>query len=208
MSWLTIFAAAMGALEAIVVVYLRELYYPGGFEFPVVLASTRIAVTEIVREAATLAMLLAVAVLTGRGAFDRFAVFAYLFGTWDITYYICLLLFLGWPASLLKWDVLFLIPVPWLAPVIYPVIVSAGLITLFTIHEILRGRGRVMKLSLAAWLTAAAGAAAVVLSFCWNWKVVVESRVPSHFPLWLFAAGLLACSAPFVLAAVKAFRKP
>jgi hypothetical protein len=207
-SWLTIFAAAMGVLEAIVVIYLRELYYPGGFKFPVVLVSTRIAVTEIAREAATLAMLLAVAVLAGRGAFDRFAVFAYLFGIWDIIYYIFLHLFLGWPSSLLEWDVLFLIPLPWLAPVIYPVIVSVGLITMFAVHEILKGRGRGMQLSLAAWLTASAGAGVVVLSFCWNWRAVVESRTPSDFPVWLFAGGLLACSLPFVLAALKALRNP
>jgi hypothetical protein len=153
-------------------------------------------------------MLLAVAVLAGRGRFDSFAVFAFLFGVWDIIYYIGLLLFLGWPASPLEWDLLFLIPVPWLAPVIYPVIVSAALITMFIAHEILQMKGRAMKLSLAAWLTASAGAAAVVLSFCWNWRVVVESRVPSHFPVWLFAAGLLACSLPVALAAVRALRSP
>ena len=29
--WLAVFAVAMGFLEGIVVVYLRELYYPDGF---------------------------------------------------------------------------------------------------------------------------------------------------------------------------------
>jgi hypothetical protein len=206
-SWLTLFAAAMGLLEAIVVVYLRGLYYPGGFQFPVVLVSTRIAVTETIREAATLAMLLAVAMLAGRSGFDRFAVFAYLFGAWDIVYYVGLRLFLDWPASLLEWDVLFLIPVPWLAPVIYPVIVSSGLIVLFVLHEILQGRGKELGLSLPEWLTAFTGAAAVVLSFCWNWRAVVEGRVPAHFPVWLFAGGLFVCSLPFVRAAVKALRR-
>ncbi|MCK7540484.1 MAG: hypothetical protein MZV63_61130 [Marinilabiliales bacterium] len=32
--WLAVFAVAMGFLEGIVVVYLRELYYPEGFDFP------------------------------------------------------------------------------------------------------------------------------------------------------------------------------
>ena len=31
---LIIFAVSMGFLEAIVVVYIRELYYPDGFRFP------------------------------------------------------------------------------------------------------------------------------------------------------------------------------
>ena len=31
---LTLFSIAMGLLEAVVVMYLRELYYPAGFAFP------------------------------------------------------------------------------------------------------------------------------------------------------------------------------
>ena len=61
--WLTVFAVAMGFLEAAVVVYLRELYYPGGFEFPIVQITPKIVVVEIVREFTTLVMLFAVAAL-------------------------------------------------------------------------------------------------------------------------------------------------
>ena len=61
--WLTLFAVAFGFLEAGVVVYLRELYYPAGFRFPVVIVPDRIAVMELVRELTTVLMLLAVALL-------------------------------------------------------------------------------------------------------------------------------------------------
>ena len=32
----TIFAIAMAFLEAVVVIYLRKIYYPNGFDFPLV----------------------------------------------------------------------------------------------------------------------------------------------------------------------------
>ena len=34
--WMTVFFAAMAFLESAVVVYLRALYYPEGFDFPLV----------------------------------------------------------------------------------------------------------------------------------------------------------------------------
>ena len=60
-------------------------------------------------------MLATVGSAAGRTAVGKFAFFLFLFGVWDIFYYIWLKVFLHWPASLLTWDVLFLIPVPWVA---------------------------------------------------------------------------------------------
>ena len=99
-AWLVVFAVAMGFLEAAVVVYLRELYYPDGFRFPFVPLPERILWTELARELTTLIMLLAVAMLAGKNRLDRFFVFGFLFGVWDIVYYVGLRLFLGWPESL------------------------------------------------------------------------------------------------------------
>jgi hypothetical protein len=197
----------MGVLEAIVVVYLRELYYPDGFRFPVILVPTRIAVIELIREAATLIMLCAAAMLGGRNSFDRFALFAYLFGTWDIVYYAALKAFLDWPASLFEWDLLFLIPVPWLAPVLCPVIVSCFLIALFGINEFLTAGDGKLRLSLSEWLVASAGGLLVIISFCWNWRVVVEERIPVDFPAGLFTAGLMIGAAPFARAILRAIRR-
>ena len=80
------------------------------------------------REAATLVMLLGVAMLAGTDRWDRIALFCIAFGVWDIAYYVWLWVFLRWPPSLLTWDVLFLIPVPWVGPVVAPVIVSVVMI--------------------------------------------------------------------------------
>jgi len=199
--WLTVFAVAMGWLEAAVVVYLRQLYYPGGFEFPLIIIPQQIAVVELVRELTTLLMLLSVAVLVGRDRHDRFFVFGYLFGVWDIVYYFGLWAFRGWPASPLTWDVLFLIPVPWLGPVIYPMLVSCLLIGGYLLHEALRRRGRAIALTPVEWSVASVGAVTIVVAFCWNWRVVEQSVAPDRFPLALFVAGLLAGTAPFIRAA-------
>src|SRR5262245_43067523 len=103
----------MGWLEAAVVVYLRALYYPGGFEFPLAPMPGATLVVEIGREVATLAMILAVAVVAGTSAWDRFLNFAYVFGIWDLVYYAGLRAALGWPQTLTTPDILFLIPLPW-----------------------------------------------------------------------------------------------
>jgi hypothetical protein len=202
-AWLTLFAVTFGFLEAGVVVYLRELYYPGGFRFPIVIIPDRVAIVELVRETTTLLMLLAVAVLAGRNRIDRFFVFAYLFGVWDIVYYVGLKAFLDWPASLLTWDVLFLIPVAWLGPVLYPVLVSLLLIGGFLVHDALDRRGRVLRLTTAEWIVAWAGALTVVVAFCWNWRAVPRGETPESFPIAIFVAGVVAGVAPFA----RAFRR-
>lgn len=198
--WLALFGVSFGVLEAAVVVYLRELYYPDGFGFPLVLIDERIAVVELVRELSTLLMLLGVACAAARAGMDRFFVFGFLFGVWDIVYYVGLWAFLGWPPSIMTWDVLFLIPVPWLGPVIYPVVVSLFLIAGFAVHERLRARGATLRLTPGEWAVACAGAIVVVVAFCWNWRVVAAGTVPEGFPTWMFAAGLSAGVAPFVRA--------
>jgi hypothetical protein len=204
--WLSAFAIAMGLLEAVVVVYLRELLYPQGFAFPLVPIPARIAVAEIVREAMTIVMLVAVAALAGRDAIDRFFVFAFLFGVWDLAYYGGLYGALGWPPSLLTWDVLFLIPVPWTGPVLYPAVVSTALTLGFVAHEILRARGRRTAPTTVEWLVAGLGCCVLVASFCAEFRVAAEGGVPESFPVWLFAAGLLLGVAPLARAMLRALR--
>ena len=50
------------------------------------------------------------------------------FGAWDLSFYASLKVLIGWPASLMTWDLLFLIPVPWVGPVLAPSIVSITLV--------------------------------------------------------------------------------
>jgi hypothetical protein len=138
-----IFAASFGFLEAVVVVYLRAAVgllpgYQGTLsdiirmsgqyyvqsqsisQFPQSLLTL-----EFLREAATILMLLTVALLTSSNSRARAAVFLWTFDLWETIYYAGLWATVRWPLSLRDPDVLFLIPVPWLAPVWFPLLVSA-----------------------------------------------------------------------------------
>ncbi len=135
---LALFAAAMGWLEGVVVVYIRGLI--GMAHGPVVPAPEEVTQrfarlpwllpTEQSREVATLVMLAAVAWLSADRLRARLGAFLTIFGVWDIVYYLALYAMLRWPPSLTTVDVLFLIPpgVWWNQPVWLPVAVSAGMI--------------------------------------------------------------------------------
>ena len=189
--WVCVYALSMALVEAAVVVYLRALH-PGPAPVSVLLTviPDRLVAIEIGREAATLVMLLAVAVLAGRDRWERFLYFALAFGGWDIGYYGWLWVLIGWPPTLLTWDVLFLIPVPWLAPVLAPLIVSVGLVTgswwLLGAHA----RGRRLPIPWWLWLVAGTGAALVLLSFTLDYRYVLLRADPPTFRWWLFGCGV------------------
>ncbi len=124
--YLAIFAVAMGYLEAVVVVYLRQIFPLIQFspiEIQPLLASPLYFI-EQTREAVTIIMLAFLSLAAGKTNRQRAAYFLWCFGIWDIFYYLGLFIFLRWPDSLLTLDVLFLIPVPWIAPAIVPVRIS------------------------------------------------------------------------------------
>src|SRR5216684_5809191 len=138
-----VFAASFGFLEAVVVVYLRAAVgllpgYQGTLsdvvrmsgEFYVQSQSISqfpksLLTLELLREAATILMLLSVAFLTSSKSRARAAVFLWTFALWDAVYYAGLWATVRWPLSLRDPDVLFLIPVPWISPVWFPLLVSA-----------------------------------------------------------------------------------
>jgi hypothetical protein len=139
---LALFGASFGFVEAAVVVYLRaaaglsaqdigttsilplpETYQEAVSSLAQIPQSLR--TIEAFREAATMIMLGSVALLAGARAKERWGCFLFAFAAWDITYYVGLWATLRWPSSLKDYDVLFLIPVPWVAQVWFPVLVSA-----------------------------------------------------------------------------------
>ena len=58
--YVAIFAMAMAFLETAVVIYLRKIYYPEGFVFPLQPIGQDIIITELFRELATMLMLLSI----------------------------------------------------------------------------------------------------------------------------------------------------
>lgn len=171
--WLLVFSAAMGFLEAIVVVYLRELFYPRGFGFPLVPIPADLLGAEIIREAATLVMLISLAAASKRGMYPRLANFLFAFGAWDVFYYAGLKAFLGWPPSLLTWDVLFLIPVGWLAPVLAPLINALTMAAMGLLIMCLMRRRGMVRAGAAAWVLILAGAGVIFVTYTWDYGALV-----------------------------------
>jgi hypothetical protein len=208
--WITIFAISMGFLESAVVVYLREILYPEGFRFPLSPIPASLAVTELFREAATMVMLVSIGVLAGRRFSTGFAWFIYTFAIWDIFYYVFLWLLLGWPETLLTWDVLFLIPTTWTGPVIAPVLLSLTMILLAVLIVVHARRGRETRLLPAEWGGLVLGSLVLIFGFVLDYSQhmlthftltgmldvknpevleVATRYIPLRFPWWIFGTG-------------------
>lgn len=199
---LFLFGISFGYVEAAVVVYLRAIYdpvrehlHPGRKPhdlFPLIspqqLADAgpenprRLAI-EIGREAATMAMLAGIALACGRTFYESVAAFA--FGVWDIAFYGFLRVMIHWPDSLSTWDILFLIPLPWIGPVWAPVLVASTMIVCGLIA--LRRGG--LPIPGRSWLGIAGGAAVIVLAFVWDFRNIAAGGLPNRFHWPLFFAG-------------------
>ena len=220
--WLTVFSIAMGFLETSVVVYLRKLYYPEGFNFPLVPVTRDIATTEFFREIATIIMLIGAGVMAGKNAIQRFVFFLFSFAIWDIFYYVFLKVLLNWPESLFTWDILFLVPVPWVGPIIAPCIVSLSMIVLTLVVVYFQEKGKYVHITFMEWLLFIFGSITAIVSFMWDYIIYVanygadkgvwtlssnknmfdevKNYVPQHFNWWLFWFGQgIICIAIFMI---------
>lgn len=176
---LTLFSIAMGFLESSVVIYLRELYYPDGFRFPLVPIPHNIALIEFLREAATLVMLITIGILTGKNTAQRFGFFLFCFAVWDIFYYIFLKLFLNWPESLFTPDILFLIPVPWVGPVIAPCIASLTMIVLTVMVVYYEEKKVTTAIKRLEWALLISGSLLMIGSFTRDYFVYLSNQTNS-----------------------------
>jgi hypothetical protein len=182
-TWLALFSIAMGFLETSVVVYLRLIYYPSGFAFPLVPISPDVAQTEFWREAATMIMLVGAGILAGKNGPQRFVFFLFCFAVWDIFYYVFLYVLLGWPQSLFTWDILFLIPVPWVGPVLCPCLVSLSMIALMIVTVYWQQHGKSGKLDWREGIILLTGCAIILLSFMWDYIQFVQQH-PTGKSIW------------------------
>jgi hypothetical protein len=152
------FAAGMAWVEAACVYYLRVLvdrvepYQRDPLPIRGVLGEV-----ELVREGATLLMLAMTGMLAGRSWRARLSYASIAFGFWDILYYVFLRIISGWPNSLLNWDILFLLPLPWWGPVLAPVCIAVLMIVWGTVVTQGRGRFPATGLPWASWGLSLAG---------------------------------------------------
>ena len=196
--WLIVWGVVFGYMEAAVVVYLREIYYPEGFTFPLVMIENRILLTEVLREAATLLIIWATVTLAYKRLQSRFAAFFLLFGVWDIFYYIFLKLLLDWPESIHTWDILFLIPAAWVGPVWAPLLVSIGFIYAGTTILFHNHQNSFFHLNRRFILLELFSALLIILSFMIHGSTILEEDTPIHFPWTLFLTGFLIGLAVFL----------
>jgi len=204
--WLivVIYAMAMAWVESAVVFYLRtmidriEPYQPnplpmiGGF-----------APVELTRELATLVMLFTVGMLAGRTWRARIGYAVIAFGVWDIFYYVFLKMMCGWPHTLLDWDVLFLLPMPWWGPVLAPVLISVLMILWGTAasqferkHTPLLSNWRVWVLNFAGVALALYVFMADTIAAAQRGLEAIRTVLPEKFNWSLFGIALLLMSAP------------
>ncbi len=199
--WL--FGITMGYFEAAIVVYLRALYYPGGFSFPLEPIPIDMVAVELGREFASIVMLISVAMIAGRRFWERFGWFLIMFGVWDIFYYIWLRVTIGWPVTLLDWDILFLIPLPWIGPVLAPALVAVLMIVLGTIITWLFADGFQFKPTMLSWFLSLAATGIILFSFMRDIGAGLRQELPEPYPWWMLAAGILL----YIIAFVHAYRR-
>ena len=202
--FITVFATAMGYLEAAVVFYLRTMVNRmQPYQADPLPNFAGLAVPEIAREAATMIMLCTVGVLTGLTWRGRIAFMLFAFGVWDVAYYLFLIPLTAWPSSILDWDILFLIPLPWWGPVLAPVSIACLMIAFGVLATVLEQAepsvwpGRVSGLACAggiglALYTFMADAIAAIP----QGPEVIRSVLPTFFNWPLFGLAWLLMAAP------------
>ncbi len=201
--YVVVFGIAFGYIEAAVVVYLRTIFHPDGFTFPLTTFGIgslweRLLTVEVGREAATLVLILTSCWLFGQNKRQRFAYFMIIFAVWDIFYYIWLKVFLDWPASIMDWDILFLIPLVWASPVLAPVLVSLTILVFAAVILYRDDQGQPLRAGWFDWLGFTLSGLIVVTSFCIAGLHANQPDYESHFHWSLFTLGELLAIALFI----------
>jgi len=202
LAWLAAFATAFGYIEGAVAHYLRMHLYPQGFsDSTFLVVDTHTLAVEVGRELCTLIVITATAALTSPPLMRRVASFVYIFGIWDLSYYGALWLFEGWPSSVFDWDLLFLFPLPWFAPVLAPIAISAiGIVGAVSVHIILDRRGELV----VPWYGLTLVHVALI---AWEISFMIhespQTRFPSHYRWWLFLLGVVSAGGGYIATWLK-----
>jgi hypothetical protein len=207
-TWWTVasFAVAMAWVESAAVFYIRthvnriEPYQPDPLPLIGVLGPV-----ELAREVATMIMHFTVGVLAGRTWRARVGYMAICFGIWDLSYYVFLKVMCGWPRSLLDWDILFLLPLPWWGPVLAPVLIAFLMLFWGTLasqferpHPPALSNWRVWVLNLIGVALALYVFMADTIRVSGGGVDALRNLLPTNFNWPLFCAALALMAAPAV----------
>jgi hypothetical protein len=168
---------------------------------------------ELAREFATLVMLFTVGVLAGRNWRSRLGYSAIAFGVWDIFYYLFLKIMCGWPNSLLDWDILFLIPLPWWGPVIAPVSIAILMILWGTLASQFERKPGPQLSNWRVWVFNSIGIALALYVFMADalrvadqGAEVIRNVLPTRFNWLWFCVALVLMAAPAVKLTAELWR--
>jgi hypothetical protein len=209
------FAIAMAWVEAASVFYIRALVdriepYQAD-PLPLDAMTGALGYVELWREAATLVMIATLGMLAGRTWRQRTGYAALAFGAWDIFYYVFLRVISGWPRTLLDWDILFLLPLPWWGPVLAPVSIALLMIlwgTLATQSGDGADDGRWARWTFLTFFTGALSCAGIVLALAVfmmdAWRALPDGRdavlqvLPTRFNWPVFWVAVLLMASPAI----------
>lgn len=205
--FLTIFGISFAFCESAVVVYLRKLYYIDNVLFPLKEMPKNILIVEVLREFSTLVILFSSSVVIGKLRQNRIATFFYLFGVWDIFYYIFLYFLIKWPKSLFDWDILFLIPFPWISPVYAPLLCSISFITFSILIFYFTNEGYPIPILFKDFILFFISVFLILLSFFSQTSKVLNNQIPEKFPNLLFFLGFILLNLTFIIKFIKIYLK-
>ncbi len=198
--WVVVFAVAFAWIESAVVVYLREIYFDGDFSFPLLInwkdgehVVDPLVRIEMGREIATIILLVAIGWVAGRNRIQRFSYFIIAFGIWDIFYYVWLFVMISWPETLMTWDLLFYVPLPWVGPVITPLLIALSMVVVGSIIIFFDENGYDIRLRWYDLLVEFGCGFLLIVAFCWDWKNILQipgdierTGIPNPFAWWLY----------------------
>jgi hypothetical protein len=212
-AWVVVFAVAFAWVESAVVVYLRKIFFDGVFRFPLLVTweGGRHVVDPLVRiefgrEIATVIMLAAVSRMAGKSGIQRFGFFMIAFGVWDMFYYLWLYIMVGWPKSLMTWDLLFYVPLPWVGPVVAPLAVALAMASGGSMMVYYEEKGFGIRLRWYDLAVELGCGLIMITAFCWDWQNIIQvpgdikrTGIPNPFAWWLFLPAYLGSIIYFVV---------
>lgn len=211
--WVVLFSIAFAWVESSVVVYLREIYFDGSFSFPIVVnwvdgkhVIDHLVRIELGREVATILMLVAVGCTAGKNPLQKFCFFMIAFGVWDVFYYVWLWVMTRWPEGVMTWDLLFFIPLPWVGPVLTPILIAVAMVTAGFLIIYYDEKITFIKFYWYDWVVELGCGVMMIVAFCWDWKNilrvpdgVMRSGLPNPFAWWLYLPAYIFSVAYFAI---------
>jgi hypothetical protein len=120
-----------------------------------------------------------------------------------------------WPHSLLDWDILFLLPLPWWGPVLAPVSIAALMVIWGTLAAVDPTEARNMPMPWRVWFLNGAGIVLALYVFMTDTLraagqgvEAVRNVVPVRFNWLLFCAALVLMASPIIRLIWNWIRRP